>query len=200
MVLPRREADIPIDPSITVSIGSLVEAIHQTLFECGTDLFFCTGEQDIENATGSINIPLQEQDPVGMMKDNCIFLEASKTQLNLTPGQKLVVEIHDWFRLLNGRRRNTVWMIQLTEELQWRAHGRKALNQQTWNLYANHHELPRTLTPTYDHDTQSLFQIRHEMIIYMTTTTPNKNFAKEVLASTAPIPVKIVSSRAGWDA
>jgi hypothetical protein len=204
VVLPKKEAGIPIDPSIGVSIGSFVEALHQTLFECGTDFFCCTREspEDNESVTiASSKLPLQDQDPIGMMKDNCIFLETSKNQLHLTPGQKLSVDVQDVFHLLYNRRPNSVWMIQLTEELQWRAQGRKAHNQQTWHLYANHHELPATLTPSYDdHDTQSLFHVRHEIIIYMTTASTKDSSAKEYLASTAPIPVKIVSSRAGWDA
>ena len=94
-------------------------------------------------------------------------------------------------------------MIKLTEELQWKAKGRTAHNQQTWNLYANHHELPTTLSPSYDGMEQSLIQIRHELTIYMTTkdaTATATATAKEILASTAPIPVRIVSTRAGWDA
>ena len=204
VVLAKKESGVPIDPSISVSIGSFVEALHQTLFECGTDFFCCNREspEDNESVTiASSKVPLQDQDPIGMTQDSCIFLESSKKELNLTPGQKLSVDVRDAFHLLYNRRPNSVWMIQLTEELQWKAHGRKAHNQQTWQLYANHHEFPATLTPSFDHDPQSLFHVRHEMIIYMTTASPKDSpAAREYLASTAPIPVKIVSSRSGWDA
>jgi hypothetical protein len=195
LVLPKREADVPIDPSIRVSIGSLSEAVYQRLFDFGTDLLFCTGETpDTDETTNQP--PLQDQEPLAMTKDSCIFLEASKEKLNLSPGQRLSVDIRDWLRLLSGRRKNSVWMIQLTEELQWNAKGRTAHNQQSWTLFANHHEIPTTVSPSYDCSPNSLLQIRHELTIYMTT----KDASKEILASTAPIPVRIVSKRSGWDA
>jgi hypothetical protein len=83
-------------------------------------------------------------------------------------------------------------MMRLTEELQWRAKGQTAFNQQTWNIYANNHELPTNLSPSYDTNEQSLVQVRHELTIYMTTADATAT-AKEILASTAPIPIRIVS-------
>lgn len=196
VVLPKKEADVPIDPSMDVSIGSISEALYQTLFDCGTDLWFCTGDTPtMDDEITKQKQSLQDQEPLAMIRDNCIFLETSKARLNLTPGQKLSVNVRDWFRLLGGRRKNSVWMMKLTEELRWRAKGRTAHNQQTWNLFANHHELPTTLSPSYESSAQSLFHIRHELTVFMTT----KDASNEVLASTAPIPIRIVSSRSGWD-
>lgn len=206
-VLPKREADVPIDPSISLSIGSLSEALYQTLFDCCTfDLLFCTGRETTttseDAAANSNNKPLQDQEPMAFSRDSCIYLETSKSKLNLSPGQKLGVEIRDCFRLLSGRRPNSVWMMKLTEELQWKAKGRTAHNQQSWHLFANHHELPTTLSPSYcDAHPDSLLQVRHELTIYMTTTTKDNNSThQEILASTAPIPIRIASRRSGWDA
>ncbi|KAG7356425.1 hypothetical protein IV203_001111 [Nitzschia inconspicua] len=196
VVLPKREADIPIDPAIRVSIGSLSEALYQTIFDCGADLFFCTGDTATEESK-NYQKPLQDQEPMAITRNNFIFLETSKSTLNLSPGQKLTVEIRDWLRLLSGRRKNAVWMMKLTEELQWSAKGRVAHNQRSWYLYANQHELPTTVSPSYDSNPQSLLQIRHELAIFMTT---KDSITKEILASTAPIPIRIVSNRSPWDA
>jgi hypothetical protein len=199
VVLPKKETEVPIDPSVDVSIASISEALYQTLFDCGMDLLLCTGETFRKDDTTEIRQQLQDTHPLATSTDKCIFLEASKARLNLTAGQKLKVHIRDWFRLLSRRRKGSVWMMQLTEELQWKAKGRTAYNQQTWNIYANHHELPTTLSPSYDANEQSLVQVRHELTIYMSTVDASAP-AKEILASTAPIPVRIVSCRTGWDA
>jgi hypothetical protein len=202
IVLPKKGDDVPVDASVDVSIASISEALYQKLFDCGfcgIDLLFCTGETSSLDDTANHQKPLHQKHPMSRISDNCIFLETSKKQLNLTAGQKFEVHIRDWFRLLGRRRKGSAWMMKLTEELQWRAKGRTAYNQQTWNIYANHHELPTTLSPSYDGNEQSLVQVRHELTIYMTTVKAAAT-AKEVLASTAPIPIRIVSSRSGVDA
>lgn len=196
IVLPKKDVNVPIDPMIEVSIDSSLEALFQSIFTCGGNLplhlLFRHHPDEEVGLTVRDVAPSEKEDPV-IQQDQCILLLASRNKLILCPGQKLEVHVKDWFRLLS-RRRSKVWMIKLTEEWTWRAHGRTAFNHQSWDLYANHHELPVTLMPSYDSNSESLLRVRHELAVYMTTSEPSK----ALLASTGPIQVRITSGRHGW--
>ena len=189
-VLPKKEVNVPIDPVIGVSIGSKMEALHQTMFSWSK----IQGAIDIILSCSFPRSRSTEKDGTLLTQANCIFLNASKRELNLCIGQTLLLEVNDSFRLLSGQQ-NAMWMLKLTEELSWEAQGRKTSNQETWNLHVNNHAIPN-LTPSYDHNYDSLIQVHHTLTVYMTTEEkPTKSFA-----STNPIKVKIMSSRVGWDA
>lgn len=186
LVLPKKEVDVPIDSSIAVSIGSKMEALHNTLLPWGK----LQGAIDTICACG---IPTFMETGASA-EDNYIVLESSKDELNLCIGQTLLLEISDSFGLLTRQQRNAVWMFKLTEELSWEAQGRKTSNKETWNLHVNNHGIPN-LIPSYDHNHESLIQVQHTLVVYMAA----KDRPSECLASTGPIKVKIVSSRAGLE-
>ena len=98
--------------------------------------------------------------------------------------QIIIVEINDWYHLLSWQcntNENAVWMLELTKELDWKAQGRDAGgNKQTWVIRANHHTI-QTLTPTYDHNGESMLQVHHTLEVCMTT----EERSKECLACTA---------------
>ena len=183
-VLPKKEVDVPIDPSIGVSIGSKMEALQQTLLPWGK-------LQGVINAALACSFPTSLE----TSQDNYIVLETSKDELNLCIGQTVLLEVNDSFGLLSRQQQTAVWMFKLTEELSWEAKGRKASNKETWNLHVNNHAIPN-LIPSYDDSNESLIQVHHTLVVYMAT----KDKPTECLASTGPIRVRIVSSRMGWDA
>jgi hypothetical protein len=203
-VFPKKESTIPLDPVISVSVGSSLDVLCNSFFSCGG--LFNVDEPMIANDNDNSN--------------NYILLESSHDHnlLHLSAGQVLKVDVvKDWLGHLSRRATTTtVWMMRVSEELTWKAQGRTAHNRETWELFANHHELPTTLRPTYNHDTThhnhndrnahahahahahgSLIQVKHELVVYLTT---KKNGAKEILATTEPIPIQIVTSNRGWDA
>jgi RNAse (barnase) inhibitor barstar len=58
-------------------------------------------------------------------------------------------------------------------------------NQDTWDLFANHHELPMTLRWSHDPKKPTLLMVCHEIVVYLITKDPSK----EILTMTEPIPV-----------
>lgn len=186
-VLPKKEVDVPIDSSIGVSIGSKMEALHNTLLPWGK----LQGAIDTICACG---IPGFVETHASA-EDDYIVLEPSNDELNLCIGQRLLLDVGDSFGLLTRQQKNAVWMFKLTEELSWEAQGRKTSNKETWNLHVNSHAIPN-LIPSYDHNHESLIRVQHTLVVYMAA----KDKLTKFLASTGPIKVKIVSSRKGWDA
>lgn len=179
VVLPKIHAISPVDPCITVAIGSILDFFLKTMFSCG-DTLCQVEEPDVETS---------------MAEEKYIILEPNPTSLRLSVGQLIKVDVRDWLGLLSNP--NYVWMIRLVERLSWTAKGRVARFRQSWDLYANHNEIPSTLRRTYDQDSKSLSKVFHEIIIYV----KKKDSPKEViLATTEPIPIQIVSSSRGWDA
>ena len=179
LVLPQKEIpnSKPIDPSIRVSAeASSLDVLFKSFFSCGNMICADT-----------------ETDPIAEAK--YVLLEATlqKDALYLSAGQALKLEVSDWWGQLKGRGQ---WMMKISEELRWKAQGRIAHSRQTWDLYANHHELPTTLRRSYEPKKPSLVSVSHELVIYLTT----KDVSKEILATTEPIPVQILSSDRGWDA
>ena len=183
-VLPKKASDVPIDPTISVSIRSNMEACQQTLYSWA-------------NLWGAIDAVMACTFPTetdGSEQNNFIELDASEEKLNLCIGQTLLVEVNDSFGLLS-QYQNAMWMIKLTEELSWEARGRTASSTETWNLHVKNHSIPN-LIPSYDYNYDSLIKVHHTLVVYMAT----EDKPTEYLASTGPIKVRIVSSRQGWDA
>jgi hypothetical protein len=166
----------PLDYMLPVSVEASIDILFKSIFSCGS---MCA-----QNHT---------DEPIA--KERYILLDTAfgKDFLYLSAGQSLKLLVQDWFGQLRGR---GVWMIRVIEELRWTAQGRTAHNRQTWDLFANHHELPTTLRRSYDQKKTSLLTVRHEIVVYLTTRGPSK----EILATTEPIPVRILSSNRGWDA
>jgi hypothetical protein len=221
VVLSKRESDILLDPSIQVSVGSAMDVFYRNMFSCGGNEMMlwpsCSMgsksmiQQDIEESTTVLEEILDSADsleddeeddddendenrePNIMMKTFTskphFILEASRAKLNLSPGQTLEVSVKDWFRQL----KSGVWMIRFVEDLSWVSQGRTARSQQSWDLYANHHEFPTGLRQSFK---SSLISVRHELIVYLAT----KDTSKDIMAMTEPIPVSIVSNQRGWDA
>ena len=177
-VLPKKEVpeSTPLDPSITVSVENSLDVIFKTMFSCGS---LCLAPEEYD-------------DPI--IKETYILLDtAVDIDLKLCAGQSLQVDIRDWWGQLKGR---GVWMVKLTEDLQWSAQGRIAHDKQTWDLFANHHEIPSRVRKSFQPKFHSLLSIRHELVVYLAS----KDGSKDILATTEPIPVHILSTNRGWDA
>eukprot|EP00934_Nitzschia_sp_Nitz4_P000815 Nitzschia sp. Nitz4//scaffold55_size114948//29305//29952//NITZ4_003889-RA/size114948-processed-gene-0.62-mRNA-1//-1//CDS//3329554494//815//frame0 len=174
-VLPQQVHEQSVDSSLSVAIGSSMDVLFKSLFSCG----------------GSMCLVSDGEEPI--VYDNYILLEPSVETLNLAAGQPLQVKVHDWFGLFKESKLN--WMIRVKESLTWKAQGRTANSSQTFDIFANDEELPSTLRQTYDQDSASLLQVSHEIVVFATS----KDNPKEILATTEPIPVQIVSSSRGWD-
>jgi hypothetical protein len=214
VVLPRTESDIPLDSSMQVSVGSSMDVLYRNIFSCGgseTVLWpSCSTKskptQDDADDTISVfeeilegNSSIEEEENDENMQPNIMMktimakpnfiLDSSCTSLNLGAGQKLEVSVKDWFRQL----KTGIWMIRFIEDLSWVSQGRTARSQQSWDLYANHHELPATLRQSFS---STSISVKHELIVYLAT----KDTSKDIMAMTEPIPVTIVSNQRGWDA
>ena len=177
-VLPKKEVpkSTPLDPSITVSVENSLDVIFKSMFSCGS---LCLAPEELD-------------DPIS--KETYILLDtAVDVDLKLSAGQSLQVDIRDFWGQLKNR---GSWMIKITEVLQWSAQGRIAQDKQTWDLFANHHEIPTRVRKSYQPKFHSLLSIRHELVVYMAS----KDGSRDILATTEPIPVQILSTNRGWDA
>jgi hypothetical protein len=225
IVLPKKESELPLDPSVSVSVASSMDGMFKSFFSCGS---LSSKEEHPKSWAQSIFTMSDEPSTMAAKKkETHILLESSHDKLRLAAGQSLQVQPQDWFgRLTNSK---NVWMIKLTEDLRWTSKGRTAHNFQSWDLFANHHELPTTLRRSYNDaphpevvvsttavlegvvvatdnhvvpqtrssQRKSLLSVRHEIVVYWTTKDPSK----EILATTEPISVQIVMNNGGcWDA
>lgn len=179
VVLPKSNIDknTPLDETLSVAVEAPIDILFKSFFSCGNKADACSPDEEIT--------------------ENYILLDGisglEKGFLNLSAGQSLKLKVQDWLGQLRGK---GVWMIRLSEELRWSAQGRTAHSRQTFDLYANHHEIPTTLRRSYDPNNTSLMTVQHEIVVYLTTKGPER----EILATTEPIPVRILSSHRGWDA
>ena len=218
IVLPKKETNIPLDPGLQVSsTGSALDVLYRSLFLCGggeNDIISCStsyscGSQptmpdlQISQSCSSDNIlEMDDDDDKDDEIDDFAYsmkmmtakphvpLESSHDKLYLSAGQAIEVTVRDFFRQLPS---GGNWMIRFMEELSWKSQGRKAKSHQSWDLYANSHELPTTLRRSF---VGSLVKVRHQLMVYLT----NKDSSREIIALTEPIPVLIVSDRRGWAA
>jgi hypothetical protein len=182
VVLPA-PTNVPIDSKISVSIKNPMESLINTVFQCGTLMNVATEDDDDESPSSN--------------NSSCFYFSlASKpsNNLNLSGGQSVNVEVDDWL----GRQLKGIWMIQLIEEVSWSARGRTTSTQQSYNLFANHHEVPISIQQSFQSVISSLC-VKHKVIIYLTFNEEDPS--DEIVASTDPIPVTIVSNTRGcWDA
>lgn len=213
-LLPQMESKVPVDDSVSVSIGSPVDFLLKSVLAVSDSLCgpVSVAESDQDDAHQSA-----KPNPRSLQAHkHSISLKSPNELLNLSAGQSLKVKIQDWFGLFADQS-CCVWMIQLVEELTWTAKGRRAKTRESWELFANHHEFPTDLRKSYNHDPHSLWQVNHELVVYVKRTKNAEAVANpsnssrflsnlyelastDILASTEPIPVQIVSSTRGWDA
>lgn len=169
IVYPKKEIpeNTPLDPSISVSVENSMNLLFGNLFSCGTECSSSSADEPI-----LLDVP------------------SYVTDLNLIAGQSLEVKIQDWMMQLRNKGN---WMVKFTEEITWKAKGRTAHSLQSWDLFANHHELPSSLRKSHQ---TPLITVQHKLAVYLAS----KELSREVLATTENIPVRILSSNRGWDA
>jgi len=201
VVLPKQESNVPLDPNLSVSIGSSWDLISQ-YFSCGNiELVHDENNPNGGNNQSSSSLPKKH-----------LLLRCSRKKLHLSAGQYLPISFQEWLNRILSQ--HGLWMVKLTETVQWQAYGRIAQSRQTWDLYANHHELPTNMRQSYNdpafnnpyngdvvplnaiNQKLSLIQVTHELSVYFSS----KGLERKVLASTPPIPVQIVSGKRGWAA